>query len=156
VPVTGPKENRPSPGCRPLYWRGSGVTRCRTQHDVLRGERAGGRHCRGGLGENRATVRESGRCRRAKGIEASGRAHRVSGATESPTARRWWMLALLSICIAGNYYAYDSIAPVADLLRSGRGFSQSQIGLLNAVFSLPNIVLALAGGILIDRYGPAR
>ena len=66
------------------------------------------------------------------------------------------MLALLSVCIAGNYYAYDSIAPVADLLRSGRGFSQSQIGLLNAVFSIPNIFLALAGGILIDRYGPAR
>ena len=37
-----------------------------------------------------------------------------------------------------------------------RGFSQSQIGLLNAVFSLPNILLALAGGVLIDRYGPAR
>ena len=72
------------------------------------------------------------------------------------SAKRWWMLALLSLCIAGNYYAYDSIAPVADLLRSGRGFSQSQIGLLNAVFSLPNIFLALAGGILIDRYGPAR
>jgi MFS family permease len=71
-------------------------------------------------------------------------------------AKRWWMLALLSLCIAGNYYAYDSVAPVADLLRSGRGFSQSQIGLLNAVFSLPNIFLALAGGILIDRYGPAR
>ena len=66
------------------------------------------------------------------------------------------MLALLSVCIAGNYYAYDSIAPVADLLRSGRGFSQSQIGLLNAVFSIPNIFLALAGGILIDRCGPAR
>jgi MFS family permease len=66
------------------------------------------------------------------------------------------MLALLSISIAGNYYAYDSIAPVADLLRTGRGFTQQQIGLLNAVFSLPNIVLALAGGILIDRYGPAR
>ena len=33
------------------------------------------------------------------------------------------MLALLSTCIAGNYYAYDSIAPVADLLRSGRGFT---------------------------------
>lgn len=66
------------------------------------------------------------------------------------------MLALLSVCIAGNYYAYDSIAPVADLLRTGRGFTQSQIGLLNAVFSLPNIFLALVGGILIDRYGPAR
>jgi MFS family permease len=69
---------------------------------------------------------------------------------------RWWMLALLSVVIAGNYYAYDSIAPVADLLRTGRGLSQTQIGLLNAVFSLPNILLALAGGILIDRYGPAR
>ncbi len=31
-----------------------------------------------------------------------------------------------------------------------------QIGMLNAVFSLPNIVLALAGGMSIDRYGPAR
>jgi MFS family permease len=69
---------------------------------------------------------------------------------------RWWILALLSLVIAGNYYAYDSIAPVADLLRSGRGFTQQQIGLLNAVFSLPNIALALAGGILIDRFGPAR
>jgi MFS family permease len=66
------------------------------------------------------------------------------------------MLALLSGVIAGNYYAYDSIAPVADLLRAERGLTQTQIGLLNAVFSLPNILLALAGGILIDRYGPAR
>jgi MFS family permease len=66
------------------------------------------------------------------------------------------MLALISGVIAGNYYAYDSIAPVADLLRTERGLSQTQIGLLNAVFSLPNIFLALAGGILIDRYGPAR
>ncbi|HVW69606.1 MAG TPA: MFS transporter [Steroidobacteraceae bacterium] len=69
---------------------------------------------------------------------------------------KWGALALLSVVIAGNYYAYDSIAPVADLLRSGRGFTQSQIGLLNAVFSIPNIFLALAGGVLIDRYGPAR
>lgn len=63
---------------------------------------------------------------------------------------------MLSIVIAGNYYAYDSIAPVADLLRTGRGLSQTQIGMLNAVFSLPNIFLALVGGILIDRYGPGR
>jgi MFS family permease len=76
--------------------------------------------------------------------------------TPNPTPVRWWMLALLSVVIAGNYYAYDSIAPVADLLRTGRGLSQTQIGLLNAVFSLPNILLALAGGILIDRFGPAR
>ena len=69
---------------------------------------------------------------------------------------RWGILALLSLVIAGNYYAYDSIAPVADLLRSMRGFTQQQIGLLNAVFSFPNIFLALVGGMMIDRYGPAR
>ena len=72
------------------------------------------------------------------------------------TVTRWWILVLLSLVIAGNYYAYDSIAPVADLLRTSRGFTQQQIGLLNAVFSLPNIALALVGGILIDRFGPVR
>ena len=68
----------------------------------------------------------------------------------------WWVLALISVVIAGNYYAWDSIAPVADLLRRQRGFSQSQIGMLNAVYALPNIPLSLVGGILIDRIGAAR
>jgi MFS family permease len=69
---------------------------------------------------------------------------------------RWWVLVLISLVIAGNYYAWDSIAPVADLLRRQLGFSQSQIGLLNAVYAAPNIVLCLIGGILIDRIGAAR
>lgn len=73
-----------------------------------------------------------------------------------PGAARWWVLALLSLAIAGSYYEYDAIAPIADFLRAGRGFTQAQIGMLNAVFSLPNIFLALLGGVLIDRYGPAR
>ncbi|MBW4053273.1 MAG: major facilitator superfamily domain-containing protein 1 [Proteobacteria bacterium] len=71
-------------------------------------------------------------------------------------AARWWVLALLSLAIAGSYYEYDAIAPIADFLRAERGFTQAQIGMLNAVFSLPNIFLALLGGVLIDRYGPAR
>jgi MFS family permease len=78
----------------------------------------------------------------------------TNGSTAAPL--RWWILGLFSIAIAGNYYEYDAIAPVADFLRTQRGFTQSQIGLLNAVFSLPNIVLALVGGLLIDRYGSAR
>jgi len=69
---------------------------------------------------------------------------------------RWWVLGLVSLAIAGNYYAYDSIAPVAELLRSQRGLGQSDIGLLNAVFSLPNIPLAIIGGLIIDRWGAAR
>ncbi len=77
--------------------------------------------------------------------------HRVAS-----DAGRWWVLVLLSLAIAGCYYEYDAIAPIADLLRLERGFTQGQIGMLNAVFSLPNIFLALLGGVLIDRLGPAR
>ena len=69
---------------------------------------------------------------------------------------KWLVLALAALTIAGSYYSYDAIAPVADALRAQRHFSQSQIGLLNAVFSLPNIALALIGGIVVDRWGAAR
>jgi MFS family permease len=80
----------------------------------------------------------------------------VARAAAPGGAARWWVLALLSLAIAGSYYEYDAIAPIADFLRAERGFTQAQIGMLNAVFSLPNIFLALLGGVLIDRYGPAR
>ena len=33
-------------------------------------------------------------------------------------ARRWWVLLLVSIAMFGNYYAYDALNPVVDLLRS--------------------------------------
>jgi MFS family permease len=45
---------------------------------------------------------------------------------------------------------------VADLLQQQRQFSDTQIGLLNAIYSLPNVVLILVGGILVDRFGTAR
>ncbi len=87
---------------------------------------------------------------------SGGLARDGRGALAQSGAARWWVLALLSLAIAGSYYEYDAIAPIAGFLRADRGFSQAQIGMLNAVFSLPNILLALLGGILIDRYGPAR
>ncbi|MEX2151404.1 MAG: MFS transporter [Steroidobacteraceae bacterium] len=68
----------------------------------------------------------------------------------------WLVLALLAVAYYGNYYVYDSVGPVADLLERQRGFSDSQIGMLNAIYSLPNIVLILLGGILVDRFGAAR
>ena len=83
----------------------------------------------------------------------------VSGSSDACAASgtvRWLVLALFSLAIAGSYYEYDAIAPIAGFLRADRGFTQAQIGMLNAVFSLPNIVFALLGGVLIDRYGPAR
>jgi MFS family permease len=68
----------------------------------------------------------------------------------------WLVFALISIAGFGNYYVYDSIGPVADLLQQERSFSSTQIGLLNAIYSLPNIVLLLIGGMLVDRCGAAR
>ena len=68
----------------------------------------------------------------------------------------WLMLVVISLANYGNYYVYDSIGPVADLLHLQRGFTDSQIGMLNAIYSLPNILLLLFGGMFVDRYGAGR
>jgi MFS family permease len=68
----------------------------------------------------------------------------------------WIVGVLVAISLFGNFYVYDSIGPVADLLQQQRGFSDSQIALLNAIYSLPNVVLILVGGVLVDRFGAAR
>ena len=68
----------------------------------------------------------------------------------------WSALALISVVLFGNYYVYDSIGPIADLLQRQRGFSDTEIGMLNAIYSIPNIILVLIGGLLVDRLGAAR
>jgi len=71
-------------------------------------------------------------------------------------ALAWLAFALISVVYYGNFYVYDSIGPVADLLQRQRGFTDTQIGLLNAIYSLPNVLLILLGGMLVDRYGAGR
>lgn len=71
-----------------------------------------------------------------------------------PTAAvRWGVLLLVSLAMFGNYYVYDSIAPLADTLKDQLGFSSTQIGTLNAIYSFPNIIMVLIGGIIVDRIG---
>lgn len=65
-------------------------------------------------------------------------------------------MALVALALFGNYYVYDSIGPVAELLERQLGFTDTQIGTLNAIYSLPNVVLILVGGILVDRFGAGR
>jgi MFS family permease len=79
----------------------------------------------------------------------------MSKTAPSPAAS-WTAFAFLSVAFFGNYYVYDSIGPVADLLQKQAGFTDSQIGTLNAIYSAPNIVLVLVGGIFIDRFGAGR
>ncbi len=70
-----------------------------------------------------------------------------------PATYRWIVLLFLSLAMAGNYYIYDSIAPVADLLSSQLGYTDTQIGWLYSIYSVSAITTLLIGGILIDRLG---
>ncbi len=72
------------------------------------------------------------------------------------TLLRWTILLLISLAMFGNYYIYDSISPLADLLKQQLGFSDSNIGLLNAIYSFPNIIMVLVGGIIIDKIGTRK
>jgi len=72
----------------------------------------------------------------------------------APPARyRWVMLVFISLAMFGNYYVYDSIAPVADILKSQLGFTDENIGSLYSVYSIAAIVVLLLGGYIIDRIG---
>jgi len=71
-------------------------------------------------------------------------------------ATKWWFLGFASVALFGNYYVGDAIGPIADMLNRELGFTDFQVGSLNAIYSLPNIFLVLIGGLLIDRYGAGR
>ncbi len=57
-----------------------------------------------------------------------------------------------ALTMLGNYYVYDAIGPVAELLSTQLHFSDTQIGALNAIYSIPNIFLTVIGGVLVDRF----
>jgi len=73
--------------------------------------------------------------------------------TPPPAAWRWGVLVAISVAMFGNYYTYDSVAPVADSLQRLLHYSDTQIGTLNAIYSFPNIIMVLIGGVIVDRFG---
>ncbi|HEV3512770.1 MAG TPA: MFS transporter [Candidatus Sulfotelmatobacter sp.] len=66
---------------------------------------------------------------------------------------RWMVLVFLSLAMFGSYYAYDALSPLADVLKQQLGFSDKDIGLLQAIYSFPNIFTVVIGGLIIDRLG---
>src|ERR1700680_4114227 len=66
---------------------------------------------------------------------------------------RWLVLIFLSLAMFGSYYVYDALSPLADVLKSQLGFSDLNIGFLQAIYSFPNIFTVRIGGFLIDRIG---
>ncbi|HWR34672.1 MAG TPA: MFS transporter [Clostridia bacterium] len=69
---------------------------------------------------------------------------------------RWLVLIFISLAMFGNYYVYDSIAPIADLLKSQLGFSDVMIGRLYSVYSYAAVATLLLGGVIIDRFGTKK
>lgn len=66
---------------------------------------------------------------------------------------RWMVLVFLSLAMFGSYYAYDALSPLADVLKQQLGFSDDNIGFLQAIYSFPNIFTVVIGGLIIDRLG---
>ena len=75
---------------------------------------------------------------------------------QPPALLRWSVLVFVSLAMFGNYYIYDSISPLADLLKTQLGLADADIGTLNGIYSLPNIFMVLIGGIVIDRIGTRK
>jgi MFS family permease len=66
---------------------------------------------------------------------------------------RWLVLIFVSLAMFGSYYVYDALSPLADVLKQQLGFSDLDIGFLQAIYSFPNIFTVVIGGFLIDRIG---
>jgi len=73
-----------------------------------------------------------------------------------PVYLRWVVLIFISLAMGGNYYIYDSISPLADVLKAQLKFSDSDLGLLQGIYSFPNIIMVLIGGLIIDKIGTKK
>ncbi len=78
------------------------------------------------------------------------------GPTQAPAMYRWVVLVVISLAMFANYYIYDSIAPIADILKSELGFTDANYGMLFSVYSLAAVIVLLLGGVIIDKYGTAK
>ena len=77
-------------------------------------------------------------------------------APQPSAAYRWLVLIVVSMTTFGNYYVYDSIAPIADILKSDLGFTDENIGSLYSVYSIAAVVVLLLGGVIVDKWGTVK
>jgi len=75
---------------------------------------------------------------------------------EPPAILRWIVLIFISLAMFGNYYIYDCISPLADVLKAQLHFTDANLGLLQGIYSIPNIFMVLIGGIIIDKIGTKK
>ncbi len=68
---------------------------------------------------------------------------------------RWLVLLVSSAIMFFNYYFYDALSPLKDLMQDNLGFTSSEYGTFMSAYSFPNVFLAMAvlGGIILDKIG---
>lgn len=66
---------------------------------------------------------------------------------------RWLMLVMACNYLIGSYFCYDNPGVLEGDIQSVFGISQTTESLLYTVYSYPNTVLPLFGGIFIDAIG---
>jgi MFS family permease len=68
---------------------------------------------------------------------------------------RWLVLLAMSAVCFAQYYIYDSITPLATLIKQDLGFTGTEYGLLFSAYSAANVFLfmLIIAGVLVDRLG---
>eukprot|EP00475_Leptophrys_vorax_P015521 TRINITY_DN2184_c0_g1_i1.p1 TRINITY_DN2184_c0_g1~~TRINITY_DN2184_c0_g1_i1.p1 ORF type:complete len:516 (+),score=117.03 TRINITY_DN2184_c0_g1_i1:176-1549(+) len=71
--------------------------------------------------------------------------------TKADSWLRWPILVLSCMAMFGSYYCYDNPSALQTPLQDALGIDHMQYNWLYSVYSLPNMILPLFGGILVDK-----
>ncbi|MCF8235011.1 MAG: MFS transporter [Bacteroidales bacterium] len=70
-------------------------------------------------------------------------------------AARWTMMVIVSFLMAANYYFYDVLSPLKNLLQENLNLSSTDYGTIVGFYAFPNtfLLMAIIGGIILDKLG---
>lgn len=65
------------------------------------------------------------------------------------------MLFIVSFLMAANYYFYDALSPLKEILTEHLNFSSGDYGIVTGFYAFPNtfLLMAIIGGIILDKLG---
>eukprot|EP00276_Gloeochaete_wittrockiana_P001305 CAMPEP_0184670198 /NCGR_PEP_ID=MMETSP0308-20130426/81155_1 /TAXON_ID=38269 /ORGANISM="Gloeochaete witrockiana, Strain SAG 46.84" /LENGTH=524 /DNA_ID=CAMNT_0027116849 /DNA_START=121 /DNA_END=1696 /DNA_ORIENTATION=+ len=63
------------------------------------------------------------------------------------------VLLLTFLPLVANYFAYDCVAALSSYIKSDFNLNNKEFGLLYTVYEIPNIVMPIIAGVLIDKIG---
>lgn len=70
-------------------------------------------------------------------------------------AARWAMMVIVSLLMAANYYFYDALSPLKEILTEKLNFSSGDYGIFTGMYAFPNtfLLMAIVGGVILDKLG---